>query len=227
VYPDSSDDQLLETVRQDPPDEAALDVLVQRHWAALFGRCRMLTQDPESARDLAQEAWYRVLRARRSLRSDGNFRGYLITIATNLWRDETRSARRAGPLAPHRMASLDASLAEGESEPYALAGGVPDLQTLEAEAHVQRQIDIDRALARLEPRLRDVLLARYLDGESAAEIGRRYGRTEQTISGWLRQAIRQVREPLDAYGSGLTSGTAIPPATPGFQISADPRIQGE
>jgi hypothetical protein len=75
--------------------------------------------------------------------------------------------------------------------------------------------------------LRDVLLARYLDDESAAEIGRRYGRTEQTITGWLRQAIRQVREPLDAYGSGLASGTASPPATPGFQISADPRIQGE
>ena len=70
---------------------------------------------------------------------------------------------------------------------------LPDLHTLEGEDQAQRQIDIDRALARLEPRMRDVLLARYLDGESAAEIGERYGRTEQTITTWLRLAVGVVR----------------------------------
>ena len=184
-------------MRGDPPNEAALDALVERYWAALFGRCRLLTQDSDSASDLAQETWYRVLRARRSLKNDGNFRGYLVTIATNLWRDATRTARRAGPLAPRRVASLDASPATGDTEPYALVDALPDLHTLEGEDQVQRQIDIDRALARLEPRMRDVLLARYLDGESAAEIGERYGRTEQTITSWLRQAVREVRQSLE------------------------------
>jgi transposase-like protein len=38
-----------------------------------------------------------------------------------------------------------------------------------------------------------VLVSRFLDGESCAEIGIRYGRTEQTISAWVRQAIREVQ----------------------------------
>jgi len=201
-------------VRGDPPNEAALDTLVERYWAVLFGRCRLLTQDGDSARDLAQETWYRVLRARTSLKSDGNFRGYLITIATNLWRDATRTARRAGPLAPRRVASLDASVATGDADANALVDVLPDLHTLEGEDQAQRQIDIDRALARLEPRMRDVLLARYLDGESAAEIGERYGRTEQTITSWLRQAVREVRQSLEGPRSGGGNETRAPLSGP-------------
>jgi RNA polymerase sigma factor (sigma-70 family) len=70
------------------------------------------------------------------------------------------------------------------------------------------RIDVDRALARLGPRLRDVLVARFIDGESSAEIGQRYGRTEQTITAWLRQAVREMRVHLgearhgDARGHG-------------------------
>jgi len=41
--------------------------------------------------------------------------------------------------------------------------------------------------------LRDVLISRFINGESAAEIGQRYGRTEQAITGWIREAIRQMK----------------------------------
>jgi DNA-directed RNA polymerase specialized sigma24 family protein len=57
-------------------------------------------------------------------------------------------------------------------------------------------VDVDYALGRLSPEQRDVLLARYFDGESAAEIGARYGRTEQTITSWLRRAVAQMRVAL-------------------------------
>jgi RNA polymerase sigma factor (sigma-70 family) len=58
-------------------------------------------------------------------------------------------------------------------------------------------MDMDRALEALSPLSREVLVARYLVGESCAEIGRRYGRTEQTVSGWVREAIRQIRSYLE------------------------------
>ena len=41
--------------------------------------------------------------------------------------------------------------------------------------------------------MRDVLISRFINGESAAEIGQRYGRTEQAITGWIREAIRQMK----------------------------------
>src|SRR5207253_39689 len=62
-----SDARLVAAVRRDPPDDAALDALAQRHWKVLYGRCRLLTGDTHAANDLAQETWYRVLRVRNAL----------------------------------------------------------------------------------------------------------------------------------------------------------------
>ena len=194
---DWPDGRLVEAIRSEPPSERALDVLVDRYWAALYARCRLLAQDDEHARDLAQDAWHRVLRARRTLDADGNFRGYLLTVATNLWRDRNRAERRAGPLADHRLASLDAPPSSG-GDPASLADALPDPHSCDVEGRATLAADLDRALAGLSPRLRDVLLARYLDGESAAEIGRRYGRTEQSITTWLRQAAAELRAALGA-----------------------------
>jgi RNA polymerase sigma-70 factor (ECF subfamily) len=193
-WPDAS---LVEAVRREPPDEAALDALVARHWKALFGRCQMLALNQDQARDLAQETWCRVLRSRQSLKPDGNLPAYLTTIATNLWRDSYRAARRAGPMADHQLASLDGGPCNDEGEPMVLMNTVQDLQGLSPEQQSLLKLDLDEALAQLSPLLREVLVARYLIGESCAEIGRRYRRTEQTISGWVREASRQMKLYLD------------------------------
>lgn len=202
--PSHADAALIEAVRRDPPDQAALDVLVRRQWPRLFARCRMLTQDAEAAGDLAQETWCRVLQARRRLDPLGNLSAYLAVVATNLWRDRARAARRAGSLSNDHLSSLDAVGAGERGEHRALADIVPDPASLDADEQANLSMDIDRALARLAPRARDVLLARYVDGESAAEIGRRYGRTEQTITAWLRQAVAEMRRLLGGTPSGAT-----------------------
>jgi transposase len=40
-------------------------------------------------------------------------------------------------------------------------------------------------------------ICRFIDGESCAEIGQRYGRTEQSVSGWIRAALRQMKAYLE------------------------------
>jgi RNA polymerase sigma-70 factor (ECF subfamily) len=184
---------LVEAVRRDPPDEAALEALADRHWRPLFGRCRLLALNDEKASDLAQEAWYRVLRARHRLDPQGNFPAYLAATAMNIWRDWHRSARRAGPMADHRLASLDAALPGADGGRPPLAEAVPDLSSLDLEEQNALKLDIDEALGRLSPRSREVLVARFLVGESCADIGRRHGRTEQTASSWVRQALEEIR----------------------------------
>jgi RNA polymerase sigma-70 factor (ECF subfamily) len=195
---------LIDRIRHDPPDPAALDELVSRYWKELFARCHVLTLNSEKASDLAQDAWCRVLRARHSLKPDGNFPAYLTTIATNLWRDSQRHARRAGPMADHRLASLDAALSDADGETFALGDALPDLHATESEEAARLRLDIDEALGRLTPLLRDVLVARFITGESCAEIGRRYGRTEQSVSGWVREAVRQMKLHLEDR-AGVTS----------------------
>jgi len=198
-----SDVWLIAAVRRDPPDEKALDVLADRYWKPLFGRCQVLTLNHHKANDLAQEAWCRVLRTRRSLHPGGNFPAYLTTVATNIWRDWHRSARRAGPMAEKQLASLDAVLEDGNGNGTSLADILPDVNALEAEQRKRLMMDIDQALERLAPQLRDVLVSRFISHESCAEIGRRYGRTEQSVSGWVRQAVREMKALLAESGSGL------------------------
>ena len=188
-----SDASLVDAIRGEVVNERALDVLVNRHWKRLFSRCRMLTQTIDEATDLSQSAWYRVLRARRSLDPERNFAAYLATTATNLWRDGARAAHRAGPLATHRLDSLDAPLRLEGGASVMPADVLADPQTHASEDQVARSVDIDRALARLKPRLREVLIARFLDGESAADIARREGRSEQAISGWVREALAEMK----------------------------------
>ncbi len=174
----------------------------------------MLTLDAESARDLAQEAWLRVLRARTSLQPDGNFHAYIMTIATNLWRDSNRAAVRAGPVADNRMASLEAPVIDDGDESIALGTFVADPHTLSADDQLLLEVDLDDALARLDPRLRDVLVSRFVAGESAWEIGQRYGRTEQAITGWIRESIRQMKREAGSgrreAGGGRRGGARVP-----------------
>lgn len=195
------DAQLIASVRCDPPDEAALDVLVGRYWDTVFARCQMLTQNYDKALDLAQATWCRLLRARQTLKPDGHFSAYLVTIATNLFRDSYRASRRAGPMADYRLESLDAAHSNDDGESVALVDIVVDLKSLQTQEQTLLAIDIDMALEQLTPHLRDVVVARFIDGESCAEIGRRHGRTEQTVSGWVREALRQIKTYLEGPDS--------------------------
>lgn len=199
---------LVAAVRRDPPDEPALDALAQRHWKNLFARCHMLTLDREKAADLAQDAWCRILRVRSALRTDGNFPAYLATVATNLWRDRYRAERRAGDLGTTRLLSLDAAAPTNDGEGSLLGDLLPDLEALAASEQARLKLDVDQALEQLAPVLRDVLVSRYLGGESCAEIGRRYGRTEQTVSGWVRQGVQEIRRFFEE------NGRRVPPAKP-------------
>lgn len=191
-----TDEWLVAAVRREPPDEASLDILADRYWKRLFARCQMLTLNFEEARDLAQQTWCRTLRARSSLKPGGNFPGFLATVARNLWRDWHRSAKRAGPLGEHRLLSLDATFSSEEGDLAVLGDTLADLNALRAEDQRLLAGDIDRAMQKLSPWLRETLVARLIDGESCAEIGRRYGRSEQTISGWVRRGIRDMKRNL-------------------------------
>jgi RNA polymerase sigma-70 factor (ECF subfamily) len=192
-----TDEWLIAAVRRDPPAAAALDVLADRYWKEVFGRCYLLTLNYDKASELAQQAWVRVLRARQRLLPTGNFPAYVSTVATNLWRDAQRWSRRAGPMAEQNLVSLDQPIWVDEGDNVLLADGLPSPNSLDAADRAMLRLDIDQSLERLSTKLRDVLISRYITGESSAEIAKRYGRTEQAVSGWIRDALQQMRNYLD------------------------------
>ena len=192
-----SDAELLVAARDGEQASAALDVLVRRHARALERRCLMLASNRECAADLAQETWTRMLRSRATVRPEGSFGAFLAAIAVNLWRDERRVQRRARQLSEQRLLSLDAS-ADADDE-YSIEEMIPASEF--SEERLLLRLDLSYGLARLSARLRAVVVARHVRGESAAEIGRRLGRTEQTITAWLREALTQLRHDLRDWQS--------------------------
>jgi len=194
---DTLDAMLVETICSDPMDVVALDGLVRRHGAELLQRCRCLTGNREAAHDLLQETWCRVLVARHRLDPDRGVAGYLVMTAKNLWRDWNRTSRRGHGESVRREQSLDATWSATEQSGCALADVLPDPQTLDCEEHIHRGMDLARGLAALPPRLREVIIARFHRGETAAHIARRYGRTQQTVTSWLRQGIRELRQMVE------------------------------
>ena len=191
----------MTAVRTDIPNEDALRALVDRHGPALLRRCKLLAGDADRANDLAQETWCRFLRVRRTLQPDGNFPGYLAAVAINLWRDGRRTERRAGCLSDGRLLSLDASVPGDDGDMVTTADSIPHRPRDSKEEAIALDIDLAAALDRLSPALRDVVVARYLHGESSAEIGRRFGRTQQTITSWLRQAMAELEQYLGDWRS--------------------------
>ena len=107
------------------------------------------------------------------------------------------------------MASLEAPLSGNDGESAGLADVLPDLSSLQTGEQTLLKLDIDQALERLTPLLREVLVARFLTGESAAEIGRRFGCTEQTISAWVREAIREMKLHLAEFNENATESRSM------------------
>lgn len=101
-------------------------------------------------------------------------------------------------MSDERLASLDQPLSLEDPDDAVLLDMLPDLNSLREEEQTLLKLDLDRALERLTPHLREVLIARFIAGESCAEIGLRYERTEQTVSGWVREAIREMKLYLEA-----------------------------
>ena len=98
-------------------DHHAFSQLVRLHQSALRLYLRRLTcGDVAWADDLAQETFFQGYKKVRTFRNDARFRTWLFSIATNLYRSETRRTRyRAEEVsdAPPTSAAIDADPERG------------------------------------------------------------------------------------------------------------------
>jgi RNA polymerase sigma-70 factor (ECF subfamily) len=78
--------------------------LVERHKDRVYGILMRLTGDPDTAEELAHDAFVKAYRSLHTFRGDSAFGTWLVQIAVNLARDRLRQRRRS------RIESLDALL---------------------------------------------------------------------------------------------------------------------
>jgi RNA polymerase sigma-70 factor (ECF subfamily) len=162
---------------------AALDVLMRRHHALVYGYCRRMLGDDVDAMDVSQTVFLQVLEAIRNGVVIENERAWLLGISRNRCLDRLR--RRSFVLADED--ELERILEQGkESGPVMLDPLTSSL--------------LDDVLDVLDRRSRVVLLLRYYDDLSYDAISELTGDTPGALRVRVNRALRLLRRLLQLKG---------------------------
>jgi RNA polymerase sigma-70 factor (ECF subfamily) len=164
-------------------DEEAFHGFYERTARPVWLYLARLTGDPAAADDLLQETYYRFLRVERPYASEAHRKNYLFRIATNLAHDRRRRHVDTSPLP------------EGEALDAPHAGA-------DESARAAGRIDLHRALARLKPRERALLLLAYSQGSSHHEIAESLGLKTASVKALLFRARRRLASILAGAAVG-------------------------
>lgn len=168
-------------------NQAAFETLFERHAGSVYGFLVRRLGDPTLARDLHQEVFLRVHRARSSYDSARPFRAWLFAIVHNLLTDALRSRRRA-PLAAPLDAPGKAEIAEDRPGPERLVAGQESAARL---SRVLEGLPADEAT---------VLLLARVEGLPYDQIGEVIGRSPTATRQLAYRALKRVRAGLAAAG---------------------------
>jgi RNA polymerase sigma-70 factor, ECF subfamily len=158
-------------------DEDAFRGFYGRTAAMVWAYLSRATGDPHASDDLLQETYYRFLRSKVVFENEAHRRHYLFRIAMNLVRDRYRRPR------------IDTT-------------PLPDESLIEASGNLatetQQRTDLERAMAQLKPRERDLLWLAYGQGSSHQEIAGSLGLRTGSIKPLLFRARQKLKAILRA-----------------------------
>jgi RNA polymerase sigma-70 factor, ECF subfamily len=154
-------------------DPAAFEVLYFRYRDWVAGLAFRLTNDSDAALDVLQETFLYVLRKFPGFRLTVHFKTFLYPAVRNL----SIAARRKAA----RFQAREEELRHFES-------------TATAPANPPFLCDLEALLATLPEEQREVLLLRFVDGLSLAEIGEAMGTPVGTVKSRLHNALQTLRQ---------------------------------
>jgi RNA polymerase sigma-70 factor (ECF subfamily) len=157
-------------------DESGASELVARHAAGLARFLSGTGADPGEIDDLVQEAFFRAFRALDSWRGESAFRSWLLTIGSNLVKDQYR--RRKG----RQLLSLEDHDVAAQDDPAA---------TLDASEAERSLADGMTRLPRLQ---REVFLLRAQQGMAYEEIARVLDTTPGAARVHYHHAVKRLKE---------------------------------
>lgn len=174
VRPDSNTDPDLVAAYRNGDERAAAE-LVARHAAALGRFLYSLGADHDDLEDLVQETLFRAFRRVDSWRGGASFRSWLLTIGSNLLRDQVR--KRKG-----QLVSIEGRDIPDRADPAA------DLAASETEDRVRE------GLATLPRLQREVFLLRAQEGSDYRDIAAVLGTTPGAARVHYHHAVKRLKE---------------------------------
>lgn len=165
-------------------DEQALAALCELFYEDIYTYFYYRTSDPADAQDLTNDVFLRMIEAIRSFEpARGTFRAWLFGIAH------------------HRLVDYRRRRAVREHEPLTEALANPDDHpNMQAEAWLTRE-RLRRALHRLTEDQRQVIILKFIEGLSNAEVANILGKSEGAINALQYRALHALRQILQSEDS--------------------------
>jgi RNA polymerase sigma-70 factor (ECF subfamily) len=166
-------------------DSDAFSELFRRHYQTVRRACARRLRDIREADEVAQAAFVRAYERLDRCTGDRRFGAWVQVIANNLCVDHMRASARTSP---------SDEVGNDSIEP---AENAPEHALLRAE---QRAL-IQRALADLPDRQRDVVVARDVDGRRPPEIAAALGLSLGAVDSLLLRARRRLAASVQAMSA--------------------------
>jgi RNA polymerase sigma-70 factor (ECF subfamily) len=157
--------------------EGAFTALVRKHQESLvnfFGRMGAQAD----CEDLAQETFVRIFRYRERYRPAAQFSTFLYHVARNVWADRGRKLLRLDRL----VAAYEKESRIGESSASARSG---------------EGLDVQAALEKLSPKLREVIVLNIYQGLRYQEVADVLGIPLGTVKSRINHALAALKELLN------------------------------
>jgi RNA polymerase sigma-70 factor (ECF subfamily) len=167
-------------LRYQDGDLAAFEILYTRHNDALYRYLLRLCHHRDTAEDLYQDTWGKIIKARANYRPTAKFTTFLYRVAHNCFIDHIRRNKRHA-----NSAELDTELHADSAEP-------PDMLTESALARERLEI----ALKDLPDEQRDAFLLHEEAGLSIDQIASVTRCNRETAKSRLRYAVGKLRHAI-------------------------------
>ncbi len=141
--------------------------------------------DDAAADDVVQETFVEAMRSAATFRGEAAVSTWMCTIARRRLARYFETERREA------LAASGLRVVAGDTEPVE-----------EPTLAVDQNDEVIRALGRLLPLHRQVLVLKYLDGCSVAEIAAEVGRSPVQVQSLLQRARARLRAEIETNGGG-------------------------
>ena len=173
--------------------ELAFRELIRRYERPVFSLVFRMVRDRETAEDLAQETFIKVLNHVDRYRPEFKFSSWLFKIANNVAIDHIRKRHL-------ETVSMDGSPHAGTAaEVEATSFDVSVHQESALEELESRELGsaIEQAIAKLRPEYRSCIMLRHVEGRSYEEIAATLDLPLGTVKTYIHRARHELRRALE------------------------------
>jgi len=160
-------------------DELALGQIYDAYFERLYRYAYRFVGDAETAQDIAAETLRRLLEALRDGRAPNHLGAWLYRVAHNLAMDQYRQRPAEG------LVSLEPDLDQAD-----------EVDTEADSEHRLAQKRVRQALGRLTPEQQSVVVLKFMEGYSNAEVGALMNKPEGAIKSLQHRALATLKRAL-------------------------------